>query len=284
MKKLLIVFVVLLCRDALGARVLTDEAGRRVEVPDHPHRIICLAPSVTDAVFALGAGADVIAISDHTKYPHEALSKPSVGSILQPSIETILAMHPDLVLGIQTRGPSASAEQISRLGIPVFLVDPQGLSGILHSVTSFGHALNRDDQATKLVASLQARIDAVRVRVSGKPMPRVFMPIWYDPIITIGKHAFITEVIAVAGGRSITDDLTEDWPQVSMEAIVDRAPENLLLVRDGKVTFSVLKNQPGWSSLPAVQSQRVFYVDDRIELPGPVAIDALEELARQFHP
>jgi ABC-type Fe3+-hydroxamate transport system substrate-binding protein len=286
MRKLALLIAALLCLSgsALASRILTDELGRRVEVPDHPHRIVCLAPSITDAVFALGAGADVVAISDYTKYPAQALQKPSVGGTLHPSVETILSLHPDLVLGIQTKAQSESAEQITRLGIPVFLVDPKGLAGILRSVASLGHATNRDAQAATLLSNLNRRIAAVRARVKGKPTPTVFMPIWYDPILTIGKHAFITEIIEAAGGRSVTDDLAPDWPQISMEAVIARAPQALLLNRDGKLTFDALKGRPGWSSLPAIQARRAFYVDDRIGLPSPIAIDALEDLARQFHP
>jgi iron complex transport system substrate-binding protein len=110
------------------------------------------------------------------------------------------------------------------------------------------------------------------------------MPIWYDPITTIGKHAFITEIIEAAGGRSVTDDISADWPQVSMESVMQRAPEALVLVRGGKISLDVLKDRPGWSALPAVQARRVFYVDDRIDFPSPVAIDALEDLAHEFHP
>jgi iron complex transport system substrate-binding protein len=108
--------------------------------------------------------------------------------------------------------------------------------------------------------------------------------VWYDPIITIGKHAFITEIIEAAGGRSVTDDLVPDWPQVSMEAVLTRAPDALLLVRGGKVTMSALQNRPGWSSLRAVKEGKVYYVSSGIEDPSPVAIDALEEMAREFHP
>ena len=110
------------------------------------------------------------------------------------------------------------------------------------------------------------------------------MPVWYDPITTIGKHAFITEIIVAAGGRSVTDDIAADWPQVSMEAVMQRAPEALLLVRGGKTSLDVLKDRPGWSALPAVQARRAYYVDDRIDFPSPVAIDALEDLAHEFHP
>jgi len=267
-----------------ASRMVTDEAGRHLTLPDHPHRIVCLVPSVTDAVFALGAGADVVAITDYTKYPAAALTRPSVGNPIQPSLEVLLSLHPDIVIGIQTSSPIEALLPIERLGIPVYLVNPRGLDGLLRSITDLGVALHREQAATALITSLQHRIDAVRTRTQGRPRPSVFMPIWYDPIMTIGKHAFITEIIAAAGGRSITDDLTPEWPQLSLEALVARAPQGLLLVRGSKTTFDVLKDKPGWSALPAIQQRRVFYTDDRIELASPVAIDALEDLSRQFHP
>jgi ABC-type Fe3+-hydroxamate transport system substrate-binding protein len=269
---------------AQASRVLTDESGRKVTVPDHPHRVICLLPSVTDTVFALGSGDDVVAVSDYTTYPPAALKKPSIGSLVKPSIETILSFHPDLVLGTEIPGASETASQLEAVGIPVYLVDPRGLAGILHSVTSVGEALNRSPEATALNASLEKRIAAVKARTAGKPAPRVLVPIWYDPIITIGKHAFITEIIEAAGAKSVTDDLTADWPQISLEAVITRAPDSLLLIRGGKIDIGMLQKRPGWSTLPAVQAGKVYYVDSGIQVPSPVAINALEELAKEFHP
>ncbi len=279
-----IAFFVMPC---FASRVVTDEMGRKVTVPDHPHRVICLMPSVTDTVFALGAGDDVVGISDYTKYPAAALKKPSVGDLIKPSIETILSLHPDIVIGYQPKGPLEITDQLERVGIPVFLVSHHsvdGIAGILHSVSTIGQALNRTPQADALVRSLQQRVDAVKARTKGLPAPRVFMPIWYDPITTIGKKAFITEVIEAAGGRSVTDDLSEEWPQISMEVVLERAPDALLLVRDGKTTLQVLQDRPGWNSMMAVKERRVYYVDDRINFASPVAIDALEDLAKEFHP
>ena len=265
-----------------ASHTLTDEMGRKVIVPDHPHRVICLMPSVTDTVFALGAGDDVVAISDYTKYPAAALAKPSVGDLIKPSIERILSLHPDLVIGFQ--GPKDVTDQLERAGVPVFLVNPHGIEGILHSVATMGLALNRTPQADALVQSLEQRINAVKARSRGQPGPRVFMPIWYDPITTIGKSAFITEIIAAAGGRSVTDDLPTEWPTISLEVVLERAPDALLLVRGGKTTLQVLENRPGWGSMKAVKEHRAYYVDDRINFASPVAIDALEDLAKQFHP
>lgn len=267
-----------------ATRVLVDEAGRKVTVPDHAHRIICLVPSITDAVFALGAGVDVVAVSDFVKYPEEAIKKPSVGSIANPSIEMILSLHPDLLLGMPHQNQQGVLDQFAHMGVPIYLVDPHGIAGILQSVTSLGQAIGRENQASTVVAKLQQRIDAVRASVRGKPVISVFMPVSYDPVITVGKGAFITDIIEVAGGRSITTDLNQEWPHVSMEAVIARAPQALLMMRGGKITPDILRTRPGWDTLPAVRSGRVYYVDKRVNFPSPVAIDALEDLARQFHP
>jgi iron complex transport system substrate-binding protein len=274
----------LLAVPCFASRTLTDEMGRRVVVPDHPHRVICLMPSVTDTVYALGAGDDVVGISDYTEYPADALKKPSVGNLITPSIETILSLHPDLVIGVQPMGPMDITDQMERVGIPIFLVSPHGVAGIFHSVETIGMALNRTSDADALIHRLQQRVDAVKMRTKGLRAPRVFMPVWYDPISTIGKNAFITEIISDAGGRSVTDDLPTEWPEISMEAVLERAPDALLLVRGGKTTLKVLQERPGWSSLTAVKESRVYYVDGRINFPSPIAIDAMEDLAKQFHP
>jgi len=287
MRRTLLVLTVLIAAclaTAQASRVVTDETGRTVTVPDHPHRVICLVPSVTDTVFALGSGDDVVAVSDYTTYPPAALKKPSIGSLVKPSIETILSFHPDLVVGTNIPGSTETADQLKSVGVAVYLLDPQGLSGVLRSVKSVGEALNRMPQAAALDASLSRRIAAVKARTAGKPAPRVLVPVWYDPIITVGKHAFISEIIEAAGARSVTDDLTPDWPQISLEAVIARAPEALVLIRGGKIAIETLQKRPGWSSLPAIQQGKVYYVNNGIQDPSPVAIDALEELAREFHP
>jgi iron complex transport system substrate-binding protein len=267
-----------------AARTVTDQLGRTVQVPEHPHRIVCLMPSVVDDVYALGAGADVIAVTDYTKYPANARSKPSVGSILSPSMETILSLHPDLVLGSADMSHTETLHQLERLGIVVFMISTHGVEGIYQSIASLGQALNREDSARELVAKLRGREAQVRRQVKGKPVVSILMPVGYDPIVAIGKHAFITELIQIAGGRSVTADIEQEWPQISMEAMLVRAPEALLLIRGSRMSIDKIRGQPGWGNLPAVINNRVYYVDDRINLPSPVAFDALEELAKQFHP
>jgi len=267
-----------------ASRTLTDELGRTVAVPDHPHKLVCLAPSIVDDVYSLGAGNDVIAVSEYTTYPADAAKKPTIGAPLNPSLEKIIALHPDLVLGTGDMNHLPSIDQLERYGIPVFVVNPHGIAGIYKSIASLGHALNRDSDAAHLLRDLQSREQSVRARVLDKPAVRLFMPVWYDPIVTVGRHAFITELIEVAGGNSITSDIAQEWPQVSLEAIVARHPDALLLIKGSKVSLAELSGRPGWQGLSAVREGRVFFVDKRIDLPSPAAIYAMEELAKQLHP
>jgi ABC-type Fe3+-hydroxamate transport system substrate-binding protein len=279
-----IILLTSLAAPSFASRTLKDELGRAVEVPDHPHRVICLFPSVVDTVYSLGVGADVVAISDFTKYPREALQKPSIGLPLSPSIEAIVALHPDLVLGSGDLNVLESAGSLQRLGIPVFMVDPHGIDGIYASILSIGKALNRETAANTLVSRLRTRVELVKARVAGKPRLRVLMAIWYDPVMTIGKKAFIGELIEAAGGRSVTDDIAQEWPEISLESIASRQPDALLFIKGSKLTAEELKTRPGWEHVKAVHQGRVFYIDDRIQHPSPVAFDALEDLAKQFHP
>ena len=284
MKRLLLLLFLLSPAVCLASRTLTDELGRTVVVPDHPRKLICLAPSIVDDVYSLGAGSDVIAVSDYTAYPADAAKKPSIGAPLNPSLETIIAMHPDLVLATGDFNQIPAIDQLVRYGIPVFMVNPHGIAGIHKSILSLGHALNRDAEAAALLHDLQAREQSVRQRIEGKPVVRLFMPVWYDPIITAGKHAFITELIEMAGGSSITSDIAQEWPQVSLEAIVVRNPDALLLIKGSKVSLADLETRPGWQTLTAVRERRVFYVDKLIKLPSPAAIYAMEDLAKELHP
>lgn len=267
-----------------ASRQVTDQLGRAVHVPDHPQRIVCLIPSVVDDAYALGAGAEIIAVSDYTRFPIEARQKPSIGLPLSPSLEKIVALHPDLVLGSGDSNSGETVGQLEHLGVTVFMLNPHGVDGILASITSLGEALNRQPQARELVAQLRARVQAVRLHAQQQPVIPVFMAIWYSPVITIGSHAFITEVLTIAGARSVTEDIAQEWPQVSLETVVARQPQALILMKNSKMTLDALLQMPGWKELPAVAQRRVYYTDERMELPSPVLFDAMEDLARQLHP
>jgi len=269
---------------AFAARMVIDELGRTVAIPDHPHRLVCLMPNVVDDVYALGAGSDVVAVPDYTKYPSEAKDKPSIGLPLNPSIETIVSLHPDLALASGDLNHMTTVNELEKLGIPVFVVNPHGVQGIYKSIESLGKALNREQAADKLVNGLRQREARVRQSAQGKPSAKVLMLVWYDPIVTAGKDAYITNMIEIAGGNSITADVPQEWPEVSLEFVLSRAPDALLIVRGSNVSLDAIRNRAGWLSLPAIKNNRIYYVDDRMEYPSPVAFDALEDLANQLHP
>lgn len=269
---------------AFATRIVHDELGRQVTVPDHPHRLVCLAPSVTETIYALGRGGDVVGITDYTKYPPEARQKPSVGGVIDPSLEKLVSLNPDLVLAIEDLNNTSLTNAIEKLGFPVFVVNPHGLHGIYRAVVDLGKAIDAERDAAKLVASLQAREAAVRRRVTGLARPKVFFLLWADPVMTAGRRAFITELIEAAGGESVTAGLPSEWPRLSFETLLAEQPEYLLLVRGASVTLDDLRREGNWMRLEAVRKGKVFYADERLQFPSPGAFDALDDLANQLHP
>lgn len=267
---------------ALSARTVRDELGRQITLPEHPHRVICLAPSLTDTMYALGHGADVAGVTDYTAYPAEAKQKPHVGGVINPSLETIVALHPDLVLALAGLNDYETVRALDRLHIPVFAVRANGMEGAYRSILSVGAALNDTAAARTVVAQLRARQQVVALSTAGKPRPAVLLVLWPDPLVTAGRGAFITDLIEAAGAHSVTADIAERWPQVSLEAIVARGPKYLLLIGGSKVSVEQLQKLPGWSALDAVRHHRVIWVDDRIHYPSPLMLDALEDLSRQL--
>jgi iron complex transport system substrate-binding protein len=271
---------------AAADRELVDAIGRHVRVPATPRRIVTLAPSLTETVYSLGGGAEMVGVTDFTDWPPEARTRPSVGGIINPSLEKLVALGPDLVIATREVNRRDTIDALDRLGIPVFVVDPQGLDGVLDTIQHVGRALNRSGDADRLVERLQARRAVIMARVRALPRPRVLLMIWSDPVITVGHGAFITEVINAAGGQSVTSDLAQTWPQISLEEVVRRNPDFLLLPANGHQPISIadLRRRPGWDRVEAVRSQHVIHYDERLDHSSPLAFDALEELAERLHP
>lgn len=260
-----------------------DQSGRAVAIPDHVHRVVSLAPSLTDTVYALGAASELAGITNYTDYPPQAAhEKPSVGAVVGPSLERIVALHPDLVLALPEFNGAETIAGLERLNVPVLCFETGNVAGIYRTVADVGRALGRRPEATRLIAELQAREKKVRDESAGQKRPSVLLVLSIDPLITAGKNAFITEMITVAGARSVTEDLPQDWLQMNVEAILPRDPDYILLMNNGPVTLNDLQQHAGWNSLAAVRRGRVMMLDARIQVPAPVAFDGLEVLARQI--
>jgi iron complex transport system substrate-binding protein len=269
---------------AAANRMVRDDLGRTVSVPDHVHRVICLTPSITDTVYAIGGGGDIAGITDYTHYPPQAArQKPSIGDLLNPSLEKIASLHPDLVIAVATLNSPETVQGIERIGIPVFLVSDRGLAGLYRSISSIGLAMGREREAALLVGQLRARERRVRsLAAQNGRGPSVFLVLSLDPCITAGQAAFISELISVAGARPITRDLAQDWLRVSLEAMIARKPDYVLVLRDSPFGLREMQQRAGWNSLDAVRQGHVLRVDDRLQFPSPVAFDALEDFARQI--
>lgn len=263
-----------------------DETGRTVMVPERPRRIISIAPSVTEILYALGLDQRVVGRSDYCDFPPEVRQKPSVGGLIDPNIEVIVSLHPDLVIGTPEINKIAVADELARFGIPLYGVHTTSLKDVFRALEDVGTLAGNQAQADVLVHSLRERRDAVVKQVAGLPRPRVLYLVWYNPISVPGRGAYITDLISLAGGDSISGDLKQDWAQLSLEEIVQRDPEIILLPRNNGNSPAIdqLRSWPGWSRTTAVRTNRVFEVEDNASRPGPRLLDALEQFAEFFHP
>lgn len=208
--------------------MVTDQTGRRVNVPDHPHRLVSIAPSITETLYAMGLGNRLVGDTDYCDYPPPARAIPHVGAMLNPSLEKIVALHPDLVLGTDEANRRVTADQLAQLGIPLYGVTAHTIDGMLESLLDLGRVLDWDQPTEKLVAQLRSRVAAVDKGVQGRVRPKVLFVVSYRPFITAGSHTFISDVIRQAGGDSISDDLKSEWPHMSLEDVLQRNPDIIL--------------------------------------------------------
>jgi iron complex transport system substrate-binding protein len=272
---------------AAPLRTVVDEVGRRVEVPVRVERVVSLAPNITDILYALGAGEKIAGVTDFAETPAGAARKPSVGEPMEPSLERIAALRPDLVFVARSINRRETVESLERLGTPVYATDARTVEGMLGTIRQIGALVGKGQAGEALAASLEARLDGLRARLSGRAAKRVFFVVWQDPLITTGRNTFIADALRWAGARQVLR-LRQDWPHVSLEALVARQPEYLIFpeAQNEKPEEIVrsLKQLAGWRDLEAVKKGNVVVLSDAINRPSPALVGAIEELARRLHP
>lgn len=266
-------------------RQITDEAGRTVAVPATISRFISLAPNLTEIVFAIDAGDRLVGNTTYCDYPEQANKVQRVGDTLQPNIERILALRPQLILISTSSQLEAFTRQLDEHSIPVYVTDPHDLEGVFRSIENLGNLLNRIDRAHQLVSTLRARTSAVADAVSSRKPVRVFYQLSAEPLYTAGRDAFVTDLIRRAGGLSVTAHVPEAWPRYSEESAVAARPDAIILPTGGSMGGANVEVVAGLSKSPAVLSGRVFKINgDFLVRPGPRAVDGLEQIARALHP
>jgi iron complex transport system substrate-binding protein len=260
--------------------------GRAVTLPARPRRVVSLAPSVTETVFALGAGESLAGVTEHCDYPPEALGKTRIGGIYTPSFELIVSLAPDLVLGTSEGNREEHVRALEALGLPVYVVRPVDLATTLEAMERVGAVLGREGEAAALVTGLRAEAAAARRAAEGARRPRVLYVVWGDPLIVPGRDTLITDLLRHAGGESVTADEPLAYPRLSLEEALARRPDVVVVATHGAAPLARrLREWPGLALLPAVREGRAFAVDaDLAHRPGPRVGLALRALARIFHP
>lgn len=267
-------------------RSVTDEIGRRVSVSREPRRIVSLAPSLTETLFALGLGDCVIAVTSYCDYPPEARTREKVGDTLKPNLERLIALKPDLVLVTTSSQLENLTWQLDRLNIPVYVTNPRTVTDVIASIRRIGEVAGARTRAEEVAAEMERHVAQVRTRVSSERPPRVLYILQNGPLITAGRGTFITDLITLAGGQSISGEETADYPQFSREAVIARAPEVIIIPEShGTELVSTQDVRRDFAATPAVRNNRIVRVNpDLVDRPGPRLVEGLEALAQALHP
>jgi iron complex transport system substrate-binding protein len=256
-------------------------------MPAAPLRIISLIPSVTEMLFAIGAGPRVVGVSSFDTYPPEVQSRTKVGGLIDPDVERILKLRPDLVVVYGTQ--SDLRTQLERARIPVFLYEHAGLSDVTATIRAIGGRVGARDNAGRLADEIESRIQRVRTRVAGRPHPKTLLVFGRDSeslrgIYASGGVGFLHDMLEAAGGTDVLGDLRRQSVQATSELILARAPEVILEVREG----AGVRNLRAWDvlpSVPAVRTRRVYLLaGDEMVTPGPRVAVAIERIATVLHP
>ena len=270
---------------AAGAPEVVDGLGRAVRLPAVVARVVSLAPSSTEIVYALGAGARVVGVDRYSNFPAAVAAVEKVGNDTEPSLERIVALHPDLVLTATSANSRATTEALQHVGIAVYVSSPNRLEDVYADVARIGLALGRGDEGTRLAAELRARVARVEARVGAAPRTRAAVVVWSEPLILAGKGSHVDDMVRAAGGDNVAGDSAQPYPTFSVERLIARAPEVLVtgVYADGKNSAEALARH--LPMLPAVRDHRVHTVDgDLLFRPGPRVVEGIERLAALLHP
>jgi iron complex transport system substrate-binding protein len=266
-------------------REVIDEAGRRVQLPQHVDRIVSLAPNLTEIVFAVGAGDRLVGRTRYCDYPAEAKNVPEVGDTMTPSIERIIALKPQVVLISTASQLEAFTRQLNEQRIAVYVTNPQSLEGVFRSIQTLGDLFGEHDQAAKLVADSRQRSETVEAAVKQVSPVKVFYQVSGEPLYTIGRDAYLTDLVRRAGGVSVTADVPGAFPRFSDESALAARPEAIILPSGGSMGTANSTPAAALKNSPAALNNRVYKLnDDHLSRPGPRLVDGLEEMARALHP
>ena len=264
-----------------------DEVGRKGVVLSPPKRVISLAPNITEILFSLGLDEEIVGVSTHCNFPERAKSKVQVGSYISLDFEKILSLKPDIVIATGAGNTRDMVERLEKLGFPIYVIFPKNFDGILRSIDYLGKVVDREKEARAIIQEMKRRRQRVIDLTRGLPRPKVFLQIGEAPIVTVGKGSFADDLIDLAGGENIAREEKEMYPRWSMEEILRRSPEVILISSmNPKGDYQrLLQEWARWRVIPAVKNGRISLMDsDLVDRPSPRIIQGLEEIAKILHP
>ncbi len=264
---------------------ITDDGNNAITVNAEPKRIVSLVPSMTEILFALGLGDQVVGDTTYCDYPEAAKTKEKVGEFANIDLEKVVGLSPDLVFATSLHYQSV-APALRERGIAVAVLEAGDVESVLAQILTIGRLTGRNAEAEARVKELRGRLDAVAAKVAQAPRPRVFWEL--DAMLySAGKGSIISDMINRAGGDNIGDRMAGEWPQLNMEALVAADPEVIFLAdHDFGETADKAKTRAGWGGIAAVKQGRIVEVDDinLVSRPGPRIAEAVEHIAQALHP
>ena len=267
--------------------LFTDEIGRKVRIPNAPKRIVSMAPNLTEILFTLGLQEEIVGVTDFCDYPEAALTKQRIGGFINPSIEKIVSLKPDLILGIRDGNRMDTVRRLSDLGFSVYVVDAVGFNGVVKTIGHIGEVVRRREKSEEIIRKITKKKEAiVRLRQS-LPRRKVFFQVGFSPIVTVGKGSLGDDLIRLAGGRSISENESGSYPVYGIETILSKAPEVIILSSmDSKRDYlNLMKMWQSWKELPAVKMNAIYVIDSNlVDRPTPRVVEGLEAMAGMIHP
>jgi iron complex transport system substrate-binding protein len=270
----------------VSQRSFIDDLGRRIYLARPPARIISLAPSVTEMLFALGAGESVVGVTEFCDYPPEAQSKPKVG-YARPNLESLVALRPDLILAPQDFLQPDILTKLDELKIAVFVLQATSIEDVITQANTMGRMLERVSTANDVVGFMRQQLSEIKARVSTAPRRRVLYVLNSEPLITVGPGSFIHQMLELAGGANVAAASEVPYPRLNMEEVLKRDPEILLFPVGQAETVTDQEQQTWqrWTTLTAVKEHRFANVPtDLVNRPGPRITEGLHALAQAIHP
>ncbi len=264
---------------------VTDEAGRRVVLPAKIDRIVSLAPNLTEIVYAVGAGDRLVGDTTYCDYPEPAKSVTKVGDTMHPSIERIIALKPQIVLISTASQLEAFTKQLDDQRIAVYVTNPRSLDEVFHSIETLGELFGNRDRAAGRANELRQRTATVEMAIKSTNQIRVFYQVSGEPLYTIGRESYLTDLVRRAGGVSVTAEVPTAFPRFSDEAALAAKPDAIILPTGGSMGAANSTVAPALKNSPAALNNRVYKInDDHLSRPGPRLVEGLEEMARALHP